>query len=646
MNHKKILPLVLVAVMTASMVFVAVQPVKAQSPVFTCVLMAPTNNELRVQHAQLIANELPKIGIGVTLLLVGWDVLLPRLFEPSGPLALGYAQGGYDMACLGWGGGLLPTTQHWLFHSTYTPNPNYFGVQNTTLDDLLQFTVNTTDEVLREQYIEDAWEQITWHLQAEITLYQTQNVVYMRDNVEGYTSNLRVPGNLGLAEMYFDDGKSQGHGQKNEFIMAGTTRPDDYNDMIENNWYNTMAIGMTNHALIERDPYYGFLPVLLTKLPYPVAVKNNHTDIVSSTFRENATVWEIELRDDVYWHEGYGYTMEDDNDTLLFDADDVVFTMNLYLNENGPKPQSERPLLQLLFGEDASLAVVKVDSTHVQFHLRYLDADLMALFGIRMYPEHILGLGTVRADGSMAPTDYTGWETDDWNVGVRSGNYKGPAVIGNGPYILDPGENAIARTVTLTKNPYWHLIDEPAYANMFDKYIYTWITSKDAALIALEKAEIDMMDPQFHAEKDYYAMINKPGIFTLKSLDWGCQTLGINVANGANGHLSDVNVRLAISHMMPREDMVDYLLSGLGETAFMHFPRQNPFYPEGVKPIEYNFSKAIEYMEAAGYDMDRFKTTTTTTATAISTSGFEALAFFVALDGMAAVVLVYRHKKR
>ncbi|MFX1253729.1 MAG: ABC transporter substrate-binding protein, partial [Promethearchaeota archaeon] len=165
--------------------------------------------------------------------------------------------------------------------------------------------------------------------------------------------------------------------------------------------------------------------------------------------------------------------------------------------------------------------------------------------------------------------------------------------------------------------------------------------SKDAALIALEQSEIDLMDPQFHAEKDYPVMKNKPGIFIQKSLDWGCQTIGINTANGPGG-LTDYQVRLAISHMCPRQDMVDYLLGGLGQTAFMHFPKQNPFYPSGVPEITYNFTKAIEYMEAAGYNMDPFKTTSTSQAT----PGFEALAFFVALGGMAAAVLVYRHKKR
>ncbi|MFX1251464.1 MAG: ABC transporter substrate-binding protein [Promethearchaeota archaeon] len=600
--------------MTLPLYFVAIQPVFAQEtePFITMVFLAPTANPVKVQHAQLVANELPKIGVGATLLLIGWDVLIPRLFEPSGPLALSYADGGYDMSVLGWSGNLIPNTQYWLFHSNFTPYPNHFGVQDPILDTLLELTVNTTDFAQRKQYIEDAWQYLTWQVQAEITLYQVENTVYMRDNVKGYSCDLRVPGPLGLAEMYFEDGKSHGHGQRNEFIMASTTRPTKYNDLITNDWYNRLAIGPLNHGLVERDSDYNFVPMLLTKLPYPVAIKNNYTGLESSLDPNWATVWEIELRDDVFWHEGYGYNMAAHEDILQVDADDVLFTFDLILDDAGPSPCTVRPGWQHLLGDDPSLAVVKKDRYHVQFHLQTRDffyesswssrssADLLTYFEQYLMPKHILELGSVRADGSVSPSGYNTWNSDDWNVGTRTAPYTGPAVIGTGPYIL-VGEDPLAQTVIEIKNPYWHLRNEPAYRNMFDKYIYTWITSKDAALDALKQAKIDLMDPQFHAERDYSDIANKSGIFVRKILDWGCQTISINTAYGKN--LSDLNVRLAISHMCPRQNMVDHLLEGFGQPAFMHIPLQNPFYPADIEPIRYNFTRALEYMEKAGYNI-------------------------------------------
>ncbi|MFX0061068.1 MAG: ABC transporter substrate-binding protein [Candidatus Hermodarchaeota archaeon] len=602
MNRKTITSIVLVSVLSLSFFIAAVSEVMAGIPTttFSITLLAPINNSACVQSAQLIAFEMLKIGIGVNLQLVGWDVLTRRVFEPLGPLALSYADGGYDMVCLEGSADLLPTTQYQLFHSSFTPDPNYFGLWNKTLDEILELTVNTTDIGQRKQYIHDAWQYLTWSLQPEITLYQVEHCVYMRDNVKGYSNNVRVPGPLGLAEMYFENGQSQGHGQRNDFIMASTTRPTEFNDVIENDWYNQRAIAPLNHGMVERDPDYDFTPVLLTKLPEPVAVVNNHTGILSSTDPNWATVWEIELRDDIYWHEGYGYTMAADEDTLRVDADDVLFTFDFILDDNGPSPCIARPDWQRLLGNEISLAIIKKDRNHVQFHLQTRDADLLTYFGQPLFPQHILALGTIRADDSMASTDYIGWKTDDWNLGHRTGGYTGPAVIGNGPYLLWPGEDSSAKTVTETKNPYWYLRNEPQYVNMFNKYIYTWISSKDTALNALEQAEIDLMDLQFHAEKDFSILKNKPGIFVQKILDWGCQTVGINIAHGAGG-LDDYRVRLAISHIVPRQDMVDYLLGGLGQPAFIHFPKQSPFYPDNIEPIRYNYTKALSLMDEAGY---------------------------------------------
>jgi ABC-type transport system substrate-binding protein len=305
-------------------------------------------------------------------------------------------------------------------------------------------------------------------------------------------------------------------------------------------------------------------------------------------------------------------------DTLKVDADDVVFTFDLILNDNGPSPCAARLNWQRLLGNDSSLAVIKKDRYHVQFHLQTIDGNLMTYFGQKLVPGHILALGTIRADGSVAPADYSSWDDDDWNLGKRTGEYLGPAVIGNGPYSLWPGEDYASQTISETQNPYWHLRNEPVYQNMFDKYIYRWITSKDAALVALEQAEIDLMDPEFHAEKDYPDMKDKAGVAVMKQLDWGYRTLGYNILHGAGDKLANKWVRLAIAHMVPSQDIVDYLLGGLGQANFAPFPKQSPFWPIDLRPIEYNQTKALDYLERAGYNVTPFREETSTSSSSLS----------------------------
>ncbi|MFX0063310.1 MAG: ABC transporter substrate-binding protein [Candidatus Hermodarchaeota archaeon] len=616
MNHQKKFAFIFIFFMVASLGLVGWRPGFAQVPLFKAILMEHVNNPVRVQHALMVANELPKIGIGATLILIGMDIFFPRMFES--PNHADWNHGGFDFGFWACSDSIVPSNLYKFFHSSNESpqGANYYPVINQTLDGILEYVMNTTDFTERKAYIKQALEMIVWEIHPVTGMYQHETMCYMRDNVRGYSNNLRVPGALGIAEMYFEDGRSHGHGRQNEFIMASTTRPSQYNDIIENNWYNQLAIAPVNHGLVERDPNYDFIPVLLTQLPYPVAVKNNHTGLESSLDPNLATVWEIELRNDVYWHEGYGYTMVDHEDTLKVDADDVLFTFDLILNDNGPNPCAVRPSWQHLLGNDTSLAVIKVDRFQVQFHLQTIHADLLAYFGQYLMPQHILALGTIRADGSVAPADFTNWVTDDWNLGRRTGGYTGSAVIGNGPYICYPGEDYASQTVNETRNPHWHLRNEPAYQNMFDKYIYRWITSKDATYIALEQKEIDFVDYTFFkfAYKDYPVMKNKTGIKTVRELDWGYQTLGYNILHGAGDKLANKWVRLAIAHMIPYQDIVKYFLGGLGQANFAPFPKQSPFWPTDLRPIEYNQTKALDYLEKAGYNVTPFREETRTSS--------------------------------
>jgi ABC-type transport system substrate-binding protein len=656
MNRRKVLPLAIVVAMTCSMLFFAVQPVFAQdaTPVFTTTLIAPTNNAVRVQHAQIITNELPKIGIAGNLLLVGWDVLLPRMMGSA--TGADYAGGGFDIGFVGWGGGSItsPYAVFQFFHSSqYDPvswGSNYAPLINDTIDGILEFVLNTTDITQRKAYVKQAVELIIWQHQTVTAVFQPEEIYFMRDNIKNFNPN-RYPG-AGCEEWYFEDGQSAGHGNVNEIILASTTRPSDYNGFISNSWYDSCVINPTGLGTLQFDNDLSFIPGTATALPSPVAVVNNYTGELSSTDPNTATVWEMSIRDDVYWHEGYGYTMAADAAELKCTVDDIIFFYSICIDDAGP-PNTSRGTYQLIFGTDPAKSFVKVDDYTMQFHLNSINADLLSWISSGGMPRHVLdptydagyGVG-VRKDGTTAP-GYGDWKTDDFNQGLRTaGDTTHAATIGNGPYVLYPGEDPVQQTVTLTKNAHYFKDSDPTWGPIVedrpDKYIYTWISNKDAAEIALEAGDIDLMDSQFAAQKDYPVMKNKPGIAVAKQLEFGYQTMGYNILNGAGGKLSDLYVRLAISHMIPRQDIVDYLLGGLGQPCYFPFAQQNQYWPgpDQVDPVVYNYTKALEYMEMAGYDMEPF------TSTAVTTPGFEALAFFIALGGMAAVVLVYRHRKR
>ncbi|MFW9917850.1 MAG: ABC transporter substrate-binding protein, partial [Candidatus Thorarchaeota archaeon] len=123
----------------------------------------------------------------------------------------------------------------------------------------------------------------------------------------------------------------------------------------------------------------------------------------------------------------------------------------------------------------------------------------------------------------------------------------------------------------------------------------------------------------------------KPNIQVLLVEGGGIQTMAYNTKLPV---LSDRYVRLAISHMIPAQKIVDFILGGLGSVnELVGIALANPYKPNEeefklmgldvsenvVDPdtgetlefqghIRYNIHKAWALMEKAGYDMDPWRT--------------------------------------
>ncbi|MFX0091841.1 MAG: ABC transporter substrate-binding protein [Candidatus Hodarchaeota archaeon] len=654
--HQKMVSLVLIAIVVLSLGAVSIQSAFAQEPswLFRITLLAPTANPVRVQYAQLITNELPRIGIDANLLLIGWDEYIPRMMGSS--THADYNNGGFDIGFLGWSVSHEPSNLFNFYHSSNIDptnwDVNYHPVNNKTLDGILELTMNTTDFEQRKNYIQQALEMIVWDIHPVTGIFQDEDIFCMRDNIGGFDAE-RFPR---IEEIYFTDGSSTNHGNATKLIVAGVSQPNDYNPLISNSWYDRFVIDSVFSSLLAKDSDLMFVPELAAQLPYPVAVKNNYTGEISSTNVNTATVWELKLRNDIFWHEGYGYRMNNatHREILRFDADDVVWHYNTLLSADGPmKYRFHSENYQSVFGSEPEKAIIKVDRYTVQFHLSNLYADLFSLFGF-VLPQHILdplynplGQGPgVRADGTSAPSwTSQSWDADDFNLGRRtSGDWEHPATIGTGAYTLYPGVDLNGQTITLsTWNHYFKDNDSTYWKSLVekrpDKYIYYWTQNRDIAKTGLETGTIDILDTSLTWGKDFYLEIKvKPGITIVKKLICGYHTMGYNILHGADNHLTNNWVRLAISHMVPRQDIVDYLVGGLGQPNSVPFPRQSPFWPDTLEPLEYNYTKAISYLIKAGYDPS-------CCIPSQNISGFEALAFFIALSGMTSIIHFVRLKK-
>ena len=95
-------------------------------------------------------------------------------------------------------------------------------------------------------------------------------------------------------------------------------------------------------------------------------------------------------------------------------------------------------------------------------------------------------------------------------------------------------------------------------------------------------------------------------------------------------------IRKAISHMVPRQVIVDEILDGLGYPGVTHWPKVSIGFDETLEPYEYSIETALAHMAAAGYDV--------TITTEISGIGLIVFMSILALAGASQVFFLKRRK--
>lgn len=264
------------------------------------------------------------------------------------------------------------------------------------------------------------------------------------------------------------------------------------------------------------------------------------------------------LRKDMKWHDGVSVT-----------ADDVVFSY-----EKIRDPKVDAAHLRNYYQDIKKIE--KIDDYTVKFiYARLYFRALEFVGGMPILPKHLYTDATGQTDFNAHPLN------------------RHP--VGNGPYkfvIWQPGQYII-----LEKNEdYWDKAKEPEM-----KKIQFQIVPNDAvSLQMLKKGDLDYMGLrpiqwvyQTKSNKflKQFQKIEYPGM--------GYRYIGWN----ANRELfADRNVRMAMSHLINREAIVDKLEFGLAS------PTTGPFWPKGygynhaLSPISFDPVKAKQLLKDAGWE--------------------------------------------
>ena len=614
-NLKKILTAVLIVALATSMIdgllFVQAQ----HTSQFGVTIIAPGNaNLLRRQWTQIFASNLQQLGIDAKVVYLGWTSVYDRALTPSAEfVGKTYDQNGFDVLALGWTPGLQAEPRQLFYGGDpgfFAPTgQNYYLWDNAKSNDLLDTFITSTSDSEKTDTLKQ-WQQLYFsEMPSSQIMYQQAPVV-----VNPVLGNLYTP-KTGAGEgwLYFN---AQPYPQlitrsdgKTSLTYCSTGEIDSLNPPESNSWYDTMVTVPIFNGLAESWPTLNGIGDLETP------------SLLSSwSHSSDGMTWTFNTRTGVTWHDGEPFT-----------ANDVVFS--LWALMNGETGSQFTGYYQSVYGDKLTFTysdgssvtlgtgnrvgtIKATDANTIQLSLPvlakgkpfgYFEPYLLS-FANNIIPKHIFS--------TIAPAD---WATSPFNTGqgsatINGKTYTGP--VGTGPYKwvnFDP----VGQVVHLERNDnYWNAtaLKNSGLFQIKDYYI-RYIADKTSALAALKNGEVDMLDYNYQMQTDvpsidasWGKVINLDGV--------GRQEFGYNMRHPIFGTGVDTpvgkadphkaaeaarNVRVAFDYAIPRELIIDNLLSGYGKAGATPCLPSQAFYDSSITARPYDLAQAKHYLELAGY---------------------------------------------
>lgn len=262
------------------------------------------------------------------------------------------------------------------------------------------------------------------------------------------------------------------------------------------------------------------------------------------------------LRDDIYFSDGVAVT-----------TDDVIFTYETVIN-----PKVDAANLANMFVDVEE--VVQVDKRVVKFIMKrpYFKAlEIVSFWDIGIFPKHIYQF------------------TDAQEFNKHRSN-----PVGSGPYVFEKWD--VGAEIVLRRNEnYWG--PKPKLA----KVVYKFIPNSLARVQAFRSGKVDLVIP----EPEQFADLVEDAEFTK---EFNCASYWNPGApfyyigwNQDTVFFSDKRVRLAMTHMINREQIVAELLEGYGSEITGPFYIKGPQNDPEIKPWPYDLQRAAELLDEAGW---------------------------------------------
>jgi len=562
-------------------------------PFFTITLLAPNSGSVNNQWYTLMAELLPKIGIGVNLVLTSWAQITPRTWSYPGPYPIPtYDEGGFDVLFVGWSW-YLDWDPTGLYDSpSITPNgDNFYQYSNPEMDWAI---ANYTQSFVLE-------DRIYWCEEIQALLYEDlpqTTIIYPLSLYPHATDFAGWDGLLWSQDYQNMDNWSVG--AQTEFHYATPADFVDFHPYTYESVYDGQWLEQIYDGLYERDP-------LKDRAYSP--------KIASSISSVDGLTYEIELAPGVKWADG-----------IALNASDIEFSYNLMIDTDFGSPAIT---YWQQYIDNTSINVLSPTEMELTFLQEYVFQD--GNLALDIIPKHIWD----PIDEAVMEAQAITWATSDPNK-----------LMGSGPYYLEEynGTNGV---IHLTVNTYYD--DWTGITPNFDDVYLEFYSNKEGALADLAAGVIDMVDAQFMTR-----IVEVPAgkTFTLVD-DPGTQEMAFNCLHPylGTGELCPISspesgkhIRKAISHMIPRDTIVEEIRYGLARPGVTGCPSVAIGFDETLEPYEFDINKAVQHMKAAGFDIG-FPVPTTPTINPtleIQVIFYVGIAFFVSNFS----IIYYLRKKK
>jgi peptide/nickel transport system substrate-binding protein len=313
----------------------------------------------------------------------------------------------------------------------------------------------------------------------------------------------------------------------------------------------TLRCGIVGGGTAETlNPFLGITPIdqgRIQNLYDPLVIVNGDLSrspglALAWKHNKDATVYEVELRPDVTFHNG-----------KTFGAEDLIYSIRQMA-----KPTSAA----LPFVSGIRLKELKaVNKTTVRIPLLFPDADLAG--------------------------NFTYYNT--WIVPAGQTNYKHP--VGTGPFMFDsfvPGQQSVFK-----RNPHYWVGGKP----YLDAVRITSISDPTARLNALLSGQIDAMAQLPTQQAKAHASTGDMQVLVAAS-----PQAMMFYMDTTKPPFTDARVRLAIKLIADRKALVDSALSGYGTIGNDIVGKGLPFYDGALPQRTQDIAKAKSLLKAAGQE--------------------------------------------